>query len=120
VTDNEIKSYDIIQHLMENGFLKNVRRLNLSELWRRNDLIDVNGTMNHLEELSIDRAIATAEDLARVFTSCPKITRLSITLSLGPLICDRLWKNKLRPCFQRLKFLELSECTLSSFLNILS
>jgi hypothetical protein len=100
---------------MENGFLKNVRRLNLFKLWRRTSLIDLNGTMNHLEELSIDRAVKTAEDFTRVFTSCPKLTRLSIKLSLDPLVYGSLRTNKLRSGFQRLKYLKLSASTLPTF-----
>ena len=98
---------------MENGFLKNVRRLRLAALWRQTSSIELNGAMNHLEDLSINRA--AAEDLIRVFTSCPKLTRLSINLSLG----DDVREDELRSGFQRLKFLELGECTLR-FLTIMT
>jgi hypothetical protein len=72
--------------------------------------------MNHLEDLSIDDVIESAEDLARVFTTCPKITRLSVDLMLDPIFYE---SDELRPPFQRLKFLKLGECTLSSFATIL-
>ena len=69
--------------------------------------------MNHLEELSLIHQLISSDELARVFASCPKISRLCVSLALNPLIQDNVRMNQLRSGFQRLKFLKLYELSLS-------
>jgi hypothetical protein len=77
--------------------------------------------MKHLVELLlIDQLISSADELARVFASCPKISRLCASLALNPLIQDDVQMNQLRSGFRRLKFLKLNEHSLSSIVMILS
>jgi hypothetical protein len=90
-------------------FLKNVRRLKISNFLGPIRLIDLICVMKHLEELLlIDQLISSANELARVFASCPKISRLCVSFALNPLIQHDVRINQLRSGFQRPKFFSTS------------
>jgi hypothetical protein len=102
---------NILVRLTQEGFLKNNRRLIVSELDEffqsrfLSRMVDATCSMENLETLDLRNCKLTLEQLPRVFSSCPKLQNLY----LNPLTCvnweidDQLKNGLRRSGFQRLK-----------------
>ena len=99
----------IFEQLAEDGFLRNNRSLTVFEsIPRRKKFFLSVCSMSNLEVLEMHDCKLIFDDLALLFKSCPRLTKLC----LNPFKCNKLgWdqdmKNSLKPGFQRLKFFRL-------------
>jgi hypothetical protein len=102
------KCREILERLVEEGFLKNNRELAVSNCSRSHIPWFLGNIcfMKKLDRLELNYFGITLEQLSTLFRSCPELVELSVELDFRQkLEMDDCMKNELRRGFQKLKIL---------------
>ena len=102
--------FSILKRLSGEGYLKNIRQLEVDRVIRSPLIVELICSMKNLETLDLRDQELTLDSLAHVFQSCSKLTSLYVaTNEYKTFEMDEHLKNQLRSGFQRLQLLQF-EC----------
>ena len=97
--------FSILKRLAGEGYLQNIRQLEVDRVIRSPLIVELICLMKNLETLDLRDQEMTLDSLAHVFQSCSKITRLHISkFEYTRFEMSEHLKNQLRSGFQRLRF----------------
>jgi hypothetical protein len=110
VMEKSLKSREIFERLVEEGFLKNSCKLYELCYWSNIPrFLRYICCMKKLQSLHLDKCQLTLEQLSTLFRSCPELVELNLGLDLSlKSDMDEHLKNELRRGFEKLRLFVLN------------